>query len=86
MMLLISAASYENLHFMNTKSKMKISCTVTAQLISAFEFALQIVQLLYLLNPKIEASSLSSVSTGQFVSDLVSKSLNRFADDATNTK
>ena len=86
MMLLISATSYENILFMNTKSKMKISCTVTAQLISAFEFALQIVQLLYLLNPKIEASSLSSVSIGQFVSDLVSKSLNRFADDATNTK
>ena len=35
----------------------KISCAVTAQLISAFVFATQIVQSLYFLNPKFQASS-----------------------------
>ena len=39
------------------ETKMQISCAVTAQLISAFVFAIQIVQSLYLLNPKFQASS-----------------------------
>ena len=36
------------------------SCAVTAQLISAFVFAIQIVQSLYYLNPKFQASSHAS--------------------------
>ena len=43
--------------FVYAKTKMQISCTVTAQLISAFVFATQIVQSLYFLNPKIQAPS-----------------------------
>ena len=39
------------------KTKTQISCAVTAQLISAFVFALRIVQSLYFLNPKFKASS-----------------------------
>ena len=39
------------------KTKMQISCAVTAQLISAFVFAIQIVQSLHYLNPKFQASS-----------------------------
>ena len=39
------------------KTKAQISCTVTAQLISAFVFATWIVQSLYFLNPKFQASS-----------------------------
>ena len=39
------------------KTKTQISCAVTAQLISAFVFATRIVQSLYYLNPKLQASS-----------------------------
>ena len=39
------------------KTKPQISCAVTAQLISAFVFATQIVQSLFFLNPKFQASS-----------------------------
>ena len=39
------------------KTKTQISCAVTAQLISAFVFAIRIVQSLYYLNPKFQASS-----------------------------
>ena len=39
------------------KTKTQISCAVTAQLISAFVFATQIVQSPYFLNPKFQASS-----------------------------
>ena len=39
------------------KTKPQISCTVTAQLIGAFVFATQIVQVLYLLNQKFQDSS-----------------------------
>ena len=42
--------------FANAKSKTQISCAVTAQLISAFVFAIWIVQSLYYLNPKFQAS------------------------------
>ena len=38
-------------------TKTQISCAVTAQLISVFVFATQIVQPLYFLNPKFQASS-----------------------------
>ena len=43
--------------FTYAKTKAQISCAVTAQLISAFVFATRIVQSLYLLNPKFQASS-----------------------------
>ena len=39
------------------KTKTQISFAVTAKLISAFVFATQIVQSLYFLNPKFQASS-----------------------------
>ena len=40
------------------KTKPQISCAVTAQLISAFVFAPRIMQSLFYLNPKFQASSL----------------------------
>ena len=39
------------------KTKPQISCAVTAQLITAFVFATQIVQSLFFLYPKFQASS-----------------------------
>ena len=39
------------------KTKAQISCGVTAQLISAFVFATQIVYFLFLLNSKFQTSS-----------------------------
>ena len=44
-------------YFAYAKTKAQISCAATAQLISAFVFAIQIVQLLFLLNPKFQVSS-----------------------------
>ena len=41
----------------NAKTKTQISFAVTAKLISAFVFAIRIVQSLYYLNPKFQASS-----------------------------
>ena len=43
--------------FAYAKTKTQISCAVKAQLIIAFVFATHIVQSLYLLNPKFQASS-----------------------------
>ena len=43
--------------FAYAKTKLQISCAVTAQLISAFVFATQIVHSLYFLNPNFQASS-----------------------------
>ena len=43
--------------FAYAKTKTQISCAVTAQLISAFVFATWIVQSLFYLNPKLQASS-----------------------------
>ena len=43
--------------FAYAKTKTQISCAVTAQLISALVFAIRIVQSLYYLNPKSQASS-----------------------------
>ena len=53
----IWALSWENRLFAYAKTKTQISFAVTAKLISAFVFATQIVQSLYLLNPKFQASS-----------------------------
>ena len=46
------------MHAAYAKTKAHISCAVTAQLISAFVFAIQIVQFLFFLNPKFQAFSL----------------------------
>ena len=54
---MISAASCKNQRFAYAKTKTQISCAVTAQLISAFVFTPRIVQSLYFLNPKFQASS-----------------------------
>ena len=51
------ASSRENQHFEYAKTKAQISFAVTAKLISAFIFAARIVQLLFYLYPKFEASS-----------------------------
>ena len=53
------------------KTKTQISFAIAAKLISAFVFATQIVQTLYFLNPKFQASSHISDCTALFVSDLV---------------
>ena len=45
------------LAFCICKTKTQISCTVTAQLISAFVFAPRKVQSLFYLNPKFQVSS-----------------------------
>ena len=50
--------------FAYAKIKAQISCAVTAQLICAFVFATQIVQSLYFLNPKFQASSHFLVCAG----------------------
>ena len=43
--------------FAHAKTKKQISCAVTAQLISVLGFATWIVQFVYHLNPKFQASS-----------------------------
>ena len=53
----IRAASRENPRFAYAKTKTQISFAGTAKLISAFVFAIRIVQSLYYLNPKFKASS-----------------------------
>ena len=53
----IRAVSWENLLFAYAKTKTQISFAVTAKLISAFVFAIPIVQSLHFLNPKFQASS-----------------------------
>ena len=51
------AATLENRIFAYAKTKMQISFAVTAKLISAFVFATWIVQYLFFLNTKFQASS-----------------------------
>ena len=53
----IWAASWENQRSAYAKTKTQISFAVTAKLIRAFVFATRIVQFLYYLNPKFQASS-----------------------------
>ena len=48
---------FEPRRFAYAKTKTQIRFAVTAKLISAFVFATQIVQSLYFLNPKFQASS-----------------------------
>ena len=59
-------------NFAYAKTKTQISFAVTAKLISIFVFATQIMQSLYFLNLKFQASSyLLWLYTARFVSDLV---------------
>ena len=51
------AVSWENQQSAYAKTKAQISFAVTAKLISAFVFATRIVQFLFYLNPKFQASS-----------------------------
>ena len=51
------AASWENQQSAKAKTKTQISFAVTAKLISVFVFATRIVQFLFYLNPKFQASS-----------------------------
>ena len=51
------AATWENRIFAYAKTKTQISFAVTAKLISAFVFATRLVQSIYLLNSKFQASS-----------------------------
>ena len=51
------AASWGNQIFADAKKKTQISFAITAKLISAFVFATRIVQSLYFLNPKFQASN-----------------------------
>ena len=48
---------YEPRHEKNAKTKAQISCAVTAQLISAFDFATRIVHFLMYLYPNFQDSS-----------------------------
>ena len=55
------------LDFAYVKTKAQISFAVTAKLISVFVFATRIVQSLFFLNPKIQASACFCDCTGRFV-------------------
>ena len=61
------------------KTKVQISCAVTAQLISTFVYATLKVQSFDLLNPKFQASSRY---TARFVWSLVGNPEDRFSHDA----
>ena len=65
------------------ENKTQISFAVTAKLISAFVFARQIVQFLFYLNPKFQASShlVLCGCTARFMSDLVGNPEDRFSHD-----
>ena len=55
--IIIRAAAQENQQFAYAKTNAQISFAVTAKLISAFIFATQIVQYLFFLNPRFQAST-----------------------------
>ena len=57
--------------FAYAKTKTQISCAVTAQLLSAFVSAIRIVQSIYYLNPKCQASSHLMCVYSLVLSDLV---------------
>ena len=69
----------KNWLFAYVKTKPQISCAVTAQLISAFVFATQIVQSLFFLNPKFKPLAIFCSCTVRFVSDLVGNPEYRFS-------
>ena len=75
----IWASSWENRIFAYAEAKTQISFEVTAKLISAFIFAIRMVQSLYYLNPKFQASSHLLWCTARFVWDLVGNPEDRFS-------
>ena len=66
---MISAASWENQQSAQAKTKTQISFAVTAKLIITFVFTTRIVQILFYLNQKFQASS-SFLCLYRFVPDL----------------
>ena len=66
-LIFIRAAALENQQSAYAITKAQISCAVTAQLNSAIVFATQIVEPLFFLNPKFQASSLTSWIVSDFV-------------------
>ena len=65
--------------FAYAKTKTQISFAVTAKLISAFVFATRIVQSLYFLNPKFQASSHLLWLNSPVLSNLVGNPEDRFS-------
>ena len=79
--------AYEPCHektgfFAYAKAKTQISCAVTAQLISVFVFATQIVQSLFFLNTNFKPLAIFCDCTARFVSDLVGNPEDPFSHDA----
>ena len=71
---------HEKLDFaLYAKTKAQISCAVTAQLISAFVLATQIVRCLYFLSRNFNPLISSSGCAAQFVSDLIRNPEDRFS-------
>ena len=68
--------------FTYAKTKVQISCSVIVQLIIAFAFVIEIVQLFYLLNPKFQAPG----HTARFASDLIGHLKDRFSHDMAHMK
>ena len=66
------------------KTKTQISFAVTAKLISAFVFATQVIQSLYFLITKFQASSHLVWSCSPFVLDLVGNPEDRFSHNEAN--
>ena len=79
--------SWENLFYAYQKTKVQISCMVTAPLISHFVFTSSIIQILlskFIWNFKPLA--ISCVCTAQYVSELVKKPKDRFSHDVTQLR
>ena len=68
----------------NKGADQSCSCVVTAQLIRAFIFAIQIEQSLCFLNLKFKAYDILCGCTAQFVSDLVRYPKDRFSCDTAH--
>ena len=69
----------ENQIFAYTKTKMRISCAITTQLIRGIVFATQIVKLVFFLLRNFKLLAFFCDCTGRFVSDLVGNPEDRFS-------
>ena len=69
----------EKTGFLHMQKKAQIHCTVTAQPISAFIFAIRVIQTLYYLNPKFQASGHPLWLYGPICVDLVGNPEDRFS-------
>ena len=74
----------ENWIFAYAKTKVQVSCAVTAQLISTFVFATGIVQSLSYLYQNFKLLGCFCVCTGRFVSDLVENPEDQFSSVTTH--